>query len=261
MIISNIFIILCFAHTDIVSSEENNSVKFRFKDNVGDLYVINGQSEVQSFKFNRSLGIKRTKWISKQKAKKKVNNYLLFSYYYKSTRRNRTITEGNGEFKRNSLGQMQSSALSFFPQSLGSPSFSKDAKKVNHFWERPGIEKIDFRKIGIPNPINIRFNARYRYLGNKVLNGKKVALIQEFYISNLNFNKRIYIPLSRMYHPIRRLIPARLIGYYERLFYWDNEAGYWKKMTAKINFILAFTNGTIFEWKGKVMATMKKVSR
>lgn len=254
-------VVMVLIYSNNLFSVRNRKIHFRFKDNKNSKYVINGTSNLHFYRSNVLRLKSKSKWISNQSVIKKINSSYKFSYTYTSKNiRTGKLLRGTGTFIRNSRGQMQVNQNSFYPQSIGTPSFPSNAVQHKGEWKAKGTEVLDFRKIRVSKPIRLNFNARYRYLKNLSINGSKIALIHCFYIVNKNFRRRIYPPGQVRAGVYRGMKPARLIGYYERYFYWDINKGYWVKMKGSINLILTFTNGVTVEWKSKVDAKMKKIN-
>ncbi len=241
----------------ISSSQEKKAVLFRFKQKPRDVFTINGNTKVNYYQNNVLKSQSNSKWSSVQKALQKTSRGIKFSYDFGSRKKSGKTNTGRGEFIRNDSGKMYFDKNAFYPQSTGTPAFPDKKISISNFWEKPGEEIIDFRSIGIKKPFRLKFNARYRYLKNKTLNGRKHAVIQCFYVVNKNLNNLIHVPGYSRVRP-RYLKPARLIGKYERIYYWDIKNGYWTRMIGKINFILTFTNALTIEWKSRVIASQRK---
>ncbi len=238
-------------------SYHDKGVLFRFKQRAGDKFVVSGQTTVDFYRDNVLKVKTGSEWMSVNKALGRTRNGLRFNYVFQSKKKSGKVSTGTGTYIRNYLGNMYFNETAFYPQSTGTPAFPNYRIKKLHYWEKPGQEVINFKNLGIRNPYRLKFNARYRYLKDQIINGRKHAVIQCFYVVNKNLNRQIHVPGYSRLRP-RYFMPTRLIGKYERFFYWDIEKGYWTKMTARINFLLSFTNAIHVEWKSLVIAKQAK---
>ncbi len=247
-----------FAAESNVPPVQTESVLFRFNDNAGDIYTIKGISTLKFYMNNHLRQNAVSHWESLQKAMGQTNTGMKFSFSYKSTRQGNETANTSSEFIRKSTGEMLVNSESFFPQSVSVPTFPAEPVKVGHSWESAGEEVIDFRKLGTSEPFRLKFHARYVFKGFESVNGKRLAVIHVFYVVNDNRQRRIYTPVFGRTGGEGSYLPARLMGYFERHFYWDMEQNYWKKMDASINFILTFTGGVTVEWESRVKSEMIK---
>jgi len=147
----------------------------------------------------------------------------------------------------------------FQPQSLSTPSFPDIPVSVSDYWEAEGSEILDFRKIRIENAIRMNFSAGYKYLKDEMINNVKCAVIKCFYIVNENTSTPVTHFIRGRVAPQSQFNLSRIIGRYERIFYWDIKSSYWTKMEATITLIGIFNNGLVVEWKSEIKSTMNKL--
>ena len=247
-----------FAAESGVQPVQPESILFRYNDNTGDVYTIKGISTLKFYMNNNLRQNAVSHWESLQKALGQTDKGMKFSFTYKSTRQGNETANTSSEFIRKPTGEMLVNSESFFPQSVGVPAFPSEPVKVGHSWETAGEEVIDFRKLGTPEPFRLKFHARYVFKGFENVNGERLAVVHVFYVVNDNRQRRIYTPAFGRTGGEGSYMPARLIGYFERNFYWDTVQNYWKKMDASINFILTFTGGVTVEWESQVKSEMIK---
>jgi hypothetical protein len=229
-------------------SRSQEGVLFRHKIKTGSRYKIEGTSNIKFFKSNVLAKTSVVEYEAQLRAKEKKPEGMLLSYFYQSKDKNsgKLISKGEGSVLRSMYSDILAhNQGAFFPKSIGVPAFVNKKISIGRMWEAPVREIIDFRNIGIETPFVIKAVARYRYLGVKVIDGKKYDIINVFYIANVNTGARITGAPSGD----ARFFPARLTGYYERTFYWDNREGFWIKMDSSVNLILTFTNALSVEWE------------
>ena len=237
--------------------------KFRFKDKVGDKYVILTKTIQQVFVNNVLLVKVDQRNKGELSAVKKEVKYIVikgkYDFYQRPLGDRGAYRMSNSrsyltEYKRNELGMMIVGDRYYYPIVRNIPLFLKKDIKIGESWEANGVESQDFRKRGILKPFKYKVRVFYRYLKDSVKNGRNCAVIDFFYYVNQRTENRI------SGNTPTPLIPARFFGYVKGRYYWDKKRGYPFAYENNYDFVFINKNGSTHEFKGYDSGTVNKVS-
>ena len=145
-------------------------------------------------------------------------------------------------FDRDSNGRYTIGAEYWMPVVRDVPVFPDEPLAPGDEWSAEGEEAHDFRDaFGIPDPYRIPFIARYRYLGEKELEGRKLPAFSVSY--------RIF---EEPAPPARRGArwPTRIMGASDQIVYWDRDLGQPAAYEEDFRIVFELSDGRTVEYRG-----------
>ena len=187
------------------------------------------------------------------------------------------------EFWRDTQGRYTIDDKFYMPVVRDVPVFPDRDIAPGEMWRADGHEMHDLKSYGVTKAYRIPINARYIYVGDRIVNGRKAALFSITYVFNHygNIDLSGYIrkanavlgryrndpqqyqilktqyedELSRM-----QKAPQRISGSCIQLYYWDIEAGLPLTMSEDFHFIFHLLNNEVHEFKGVSEASFERVT-
>ncbi|HOX48077.1 MAG TPA: OmpA family protein [Spirochaetales bacterium] len=149
-------------------------------------------------------------------------------------------------FVRDSRGRYTIGPEYFMPVVRNVPVFPDRALLPGDTWTAPGEERHDLRRVfGIPDPYAIPFEARYRYEGPVLREGRKLELVSCSYTV---FHQP---PPPRAYDFI---YPTEIAGYSEQKIYWDPALGQPAAYEERFKLVFDWSDGRRIEYRGTAKA-------
>ena len=187
------------------------------------------------------------------------------------------------EFWRDRLGKYTIDPDYYMPVVRDVPIFPVKDIKPGDMWQAPAHEVHDLKEYGITKAYRIPITARYIYVGDREVDGRKLALFSISYVfshyGNINLDEYIknastdlaryrndaarYTKLKQNYqYRIERMsrAPQRISGSCIQLYYWDIEKGLPVNMSEDFHFIFHLLNGEVHEFKGVSSAVFERVT-
>jgi outer membrane protein OmpA-like peptidoglycan-associated protein len=186
------------------------------------------------------------------------------------------------EFWRDVYGKYFIAPDKVMPVIRDIPLFSKNDIQPGAMWQADGYEVHDLKNFGLAEPHRIPFTARYNYIGDRVINGKRMALFSIMYVANhsvgidLNkFRQDARAALSRYragtseYNTLKeqqdrtldllQLAPQHVSGSCMRLYHWDIDARLPYSTTEDFDFIFTHVNGDVYQFKGSTERFFERI--
>jgi len=183
------------------------------------------------------------------------------------------------EFWRDQLGKYYITPDMLMPVVRDVPLFIKDDVKPGAMWRSEGHELHDLKAYGLVRAY-IPFTARYIYVGDKTVGGKRIATFSITYTFShhiqIEYEKRAeearrelarYRVGSAEYRRVQeeyeqklsmlKLAPQRISGSCIQLYNWDVAARLPHSLSEDFHFIFTLENGEIHEFKGFSEATFE----
>jgi outer membrane protein OmpA-like peptidoglycan-associated protein len=186
------------------------------------------------------------------------------------------------EFWRDAYGKYFVKPAIFMPVIRDVPVFSKDDIRPGGMWQAEGHEVHDYNNYGLTGGYRIPFNARYVYIDDTVIDGKRIARFSITYAINhsigIDIEKHRQDAISALsrhhigsaeYNRLReqqerdwallQQAPHRVIGSCAWLYYWDVDARLPHSYTQDFHFILMLVNGNTLEFKGTSESIFERI--
>jgi len=154
--------------------------------------------------------------------------------------------EYDSEFRRDRLGRYTISPEYYMPVVRDVPVLPDRELSPGDTWTAPGEERHDLRAgFGIPDPYAIPFEARYRYEGSVLRDGKELRL---FSVSYTIFHQP---GAPRLY---KSVYPIQIAGFSDQKVYWDPELGQPAAYEERFKLIFDWSDGQTIEYRGSARA-------
>lgn len=154
-----------------------------------------------------------------------------------------TITEEyDSEFRRDRLGRMVIGDQYYMPVVRDVPVFPDRALLPGDTWTAPGEERHDLRRVfGIPDPYAIPFEARYRYEGPTVLEGKSLEVLTCSYtIFATPAPPRAWLDIY----------PVQIAGFSDQKIWFDPAIGQPAAYEERFRLVFDWSDGRTIEYRG-----------
>jgi len=186
------------------------------------------------------------------------------------------------EFWRDRLGKYTIDRDYFMPVVRDVPIFPEKDIAPGEMWQADAHEVHDLKEYGLTSAYRIPIKARYIYVGDRVIEGRRLALFSityvfshygdidlDQYVTRANqdlakyrndparhatLRQRYEYQLERM-----RRAPQRINGSCIQLYYWDIEKGLPVSMNEDFHFIFHLLNGEVHEFKGISSAAFERI--
>jgi len=153
-------------------------------------------------------------------------------------------------FYRDALGTYEIAPIYFMPVVRGVPTFPASPLEVGDQWRSKAHEAHDFRDVfGIDEPVILPAAVSYQYLGNRSINGEKIADLSINYVINYT------IKYGDLTGPVQPL-PYRVVGYFNQLYLWNLDRGVPHSYRENFDYIFIMSNGEVIEYTGSSRATL-----
>ena len=154
------------------------------------------------------------------------------------------------KFYRDVYGYYDIAPHYFMPVVRGVPSFPKYPLEVGDQWQSKAHESHDFRDVfGIDEPVILPAAVSYQYIGNKRIDGERIAEISINYIINYTLRYR------GVTEPVQ-LLPSRVVGYFNQLYWWNLDRGAPHSYKENFDYIFIMSNGETVEYTGSSRAAL-----
>ena len=155
----------------------------------------------------------------------------------------------NSNFSRDQFGRFLHDKKAFMPVVRNVPVFPDRKLSVGDSWVNSGYEVHDFRgsPLYMNNPYSFPILVNYKYVDNKYIDGRKMALIS---ISYTVFHK------NKLNDYTNNIKLKRIIGQFDQLLVWDLERGEPKSYKEKFNLVMELSTGDEIEFKGTAEAVV-----
>ncbi len=186
------------------------------------------------------------------------------------------------EFWRDRLGKYTIDPDYFMPVVRDVPIFPERDIAPGEMWQADAHEVHDLKEYGLTRAYRIPIRARYIYVGDREIEGRKLALFSityvfshygdinlDDYVSQANRDLQKYRRDPARYAAVRqqyeyrlekmRRAPQRINGSCIQLYYWDIEKGIPVSMNEDFHFIFHLLNGEVHEFKGKSSAVFERI--
>ncbi|MBL8965705.1 MAG: OmpA family protein [Spirochaetaceae bacterium] len=151
-------------------------------------------------------------------------------------------------FRRDALGRYEIGPEYYMPVVRNVPVFPARALSPGDTWTAPGEERHDLRRgFGIPDPYAIPFEARYRYEGPVLREGKTLRLVTCSYtIFHQPAAPRSYATIY----------PVQIAGYSDQKIYWDPGIGQPAAYEERFKLVFDWSDGRTIEYRGTAKARL-----
>jgi outer membrane protein OmpA-like peptidoglycan-associated protein len=157
-------------------------------------------------------------------------------------------------FYRDIYGYYEIEDQYYMPVVRGVPTFPKEPLNIGDQWQSKAFEAHDFTKVfNIENPVIFPASVSYQYLGNIMIDGEKVAKISINYIINYTIRYRQGTVLNS-------LLPYRVVGYFNQLYYWNLDRGLPHSYRENFDYIFMLSSGDVMEYVGSSRAVLTHTS-
>jgi outer membrane protein OmpA-like peptidoglycan-associated protein len=175
-----------------------------------------------------------------------------FLYYQSSGSLDNLVFENEypTRFYRDVYGYYEIDDRYYMPVVRGVPTFPKEPLSVGDQWQSKAYEAHDFTKVfNISNPVIFPASVSYQYLGNILIDGEKIAKISINYVINYTIRYRQGTPLNSM-------LPYRVVGYFNQLYYWNLDKGLPHSYRENFDYIFMLSTGDVMEYVGNSSAVL-----
>lgn len=146
-------------------------------------------------------------------------------------------------FKRNWLGKYTIDKKYFMPVIRDVPLFPAGNLKPGDTWTMDASEAHDLRRgYRIATPLIFPIKVNFTYVKNKIINGKKFAVIRAHYVVFHTVHQRYFVPGA--------LRLTKITGTSDKTFLWDFEAGNMDSFKETFDFIFHLSQRGFIEYKG-----------
>jgi outer membrane protein OmpA-like peptidoglycan-associated protein len=147
-------------------------------------------------------------------------------------------------FYRDVYGNYEIAPVYFMPVVRGVPSFPKSPLEIGDQWRSRAHEAHDFRAVfGIDEPVILPAAVSYQYIGNRIIDGERVAEISINYV--INYTMR-YGDITGYQQPL----PYRVVGYFNQLYLWNLDRGVPHSYRENFDYIFIMSDGEVVEYTG-----------
>lgn len=258
MITISLPLYLFSGETDSENREEANSQPrtFEFKETIGNQYLTLGYNITEVLVnniFNQRIELSykvesQVEAIEEDVAKINAEWYILtgenprnesaWTYYDSST------------FSRYPNGEYVEDPETYLPAIRSFPVFPKEPIEPGDGWVANSIYSLDYRQYGEENPFQQVFTVEYRYNRNETLDDSLCAIIDVYYLINVQFS----IPISG-YNPSQwysqdGTLAVRESRRVKGTLIWNIDQSFPKSFKYKTTVLKIQENGTIIEENG-----------
>jgi outer membrane protein OmpA-like peptidoglycan-associated protein len=251
-----LMLILFFLATEIGFSQE----EFRFRYSTGQTFHIEGQVDEEIYLNDTLQQRVRIKNIGDLKVTHVDGERALhegsFAYYQSRGSLDNLVFEKEYEtkFYRDIYGLYEIDDRYYMPVVRGVPTFPKEPLSVGDQWQSKAYEAHDFTKVfNISNPVIFPAKVSYQYLGNIMVDGEKIAKISINYIIN-------YTIRYRQGSTVNSLLPYRVVGYFNQLYYWNLDQGLPHSYRENFDYVFMLSTGDVMEYVGSSSAVLTHTS-
>ncbi len=151
-------------------------------------------------------------------------------------------------FRRDALGRYTIGPEYYMPVVRNVPVFPERAVAVGETWTAAGEERHDLRRgFGIPDPYAIPFEARYRYEGPVLREGKELLLVSCAYtVFCQPAPPRAYTSIY----------PVEIAGFSDQKIYWDPALGQPAAYEERFKLVFDWSDGRSIEYRGSASARL-----
>jgi len=186
------------------------------------------------------------------------------------------------EFWRDIYGRYNIHPEIFMPVVRDVPLFSKEDIAPGSVWQAEGHEVHDLKGFGMERAFRIPFTARYRYVGERTIGGKRIALFSITYncdresgidiirytqdarskLERLRLGSPEYTEFhDRMKKDLDRLMsaPRRVRGSCKQYYAWDITERLPYSLTEEFHFVFDLINGENYEFIGTAESIFERI--
>lgn len=281
---------ICLAGCGLLAASSAHAVTFRWAVEKGVTYKVISyvyEEKYRNSKLHSIVDIRNKALLKAINVASNAAEYAGDFYYYE-----RKLGATNTPFAlkqvyptrfwRDELGRYQISDKYYMPVVRGVPTFPTNDIKPGAMWRAPGEEVHDLKHYGIKGAYRIPIDARYIYVGDEMVDGRRCAKFSITYIfthlgkvklqqfvKRANRLLRKYRRQPRLYRRYKQILqqklsmmqaaPKRISGSLIQLYYWDIEARLPLRMSEDFHFVFHLFNNEVHEYKGHSMAEFRKV--
>jgi outer membrane protein OmpA-like peptidoglycan-associated protein len=145
-------------------------------------------------------------------------------------------------FRRDRLGRYAIEPKYYMPVVRNVPVFPDRELRPGDSWTAPGEERHDLRRVfGIPEPYAIPFEARYRYEGPVLKDGKSLRLVTASYA----IFRRPPPPAA-----YKVAFPIQIAGFSDQKIWWDPAIGQPVSYEERFDFTFDWSDGSSIQYRG-----------
>ncbi|MDR2734613.1 MAG: OmpA family protein [Spirochaetota bacterium] len=186
------------------------------------------------------------------------------------------------EFWRDIYGKYSIHPEIFMPVVRDVPLFTKQDIAPGAVWQAEGHEVHDLKGFGLERAFRIPFTARYRYIGERTIEGKRIALFSIMYNCNresgidiIRYTQEARSQLERLrpgseeaaefrnktMQDLERLMtaPRQVQAACRQYYAWDIAARLPYSLTEEFHFIFDLINGERYEFKGTAESSFEQI--